>query len=251
MPAVNVAIRVVLFLLRRRTTGALVEKEIVDLFLDRTRKLVNDYTGFQDFLVYNTCGGGAGLCRGAVQLCHVAPREEYIASTPSVYATSAPVAEYMRRRQPDRGASASGRVHSAGAITATAPLDEYVAQHWSRSRRKHNGQVSCGSASPCTMDFCENAKQWSERPIRQVAANSETIFLASVDSGSSHTNGLFPWSRGAFHLSRLASSPWVTAVDATRFVDQQPGQEEMAADQFYSGGGFSKMFDAFPHERLW
>ena len=61
MPAVNVAIRVVLSLLRRRTTGALVEKEIVDLILDRTRKLVNDYTGLQDFLVYNTCGGGTGL----------------------------------------------------------------------------------------------------------------------------------------------------------------------------------------------
>ena len=45
-----------------------------------------------------------------------ASREEYIASTPIVYETSAPVAEYMRRRQPDRGASASGRVHSAGAI---------------------------------------------------------------------------------------------------------------------------------------
>ena len=41
------------------------------------------------------------------------------------------------------------------------------------------------------MDFCENVKQRSEMPIRQVAANSETIILASVDSGSSHTNGLF------------------------------------------------------------
>ena len=101
-------------------------------------------------------------------------------------------------------------------------------------------------AHACTMDFCENVKQWSEMPIRHVAANSETIILASVDSGSSHTNGLFPWSRGAFYPSRLASSPWVTAVDATRFEDQQPGQEEMAADQFGSGGGFSKMFDAFP-----
>ena len=168
------------------------------------------------------------------------------------------VRDVSARRQPDHGASASGRVHGTGAIrvksaapkgeycvpapaviTATAPLDEYVAQHWSLSRRKHH-------ASPCTMDFCENVKQWSEMPIRQVAANSETIILASVDSGSSHTNGLFPWSRGAFYPSRLASSPWVTAVDATRFVDQQPGQEEMAADQFDSGGGFSKMFDAFP-----
>ena len=117
--------------------------------------------------------------------------------------------------------------HDRGAST----MDEYL--------------VAAPAHAPWTS--VENVKQWSEMPIRQVAANSETIILASVDSGSSHTNGLFTWKSGAFYLSRLASSPWVTAADATRFVDQQPGQEEMAA----SGGGFSKMFDASPHERLW
>ena len=40
-----------------------------------------------------------------------------------------------------------------------------------------------------------------------------------------------------------ASSPWVTAVGATRFVDQEVGRPEMATDQFGSGGGFSSMFD--------
>ena len=40
-----------------------------------------------------------------------------------------------------------------------------------------------------------------------------------------------------------ASSPWVTAVGATRFVGQTVGNAEMATDQFGSGGGFSKMFD--------
>ena len=39
-----------------------------------------------------------------------APVDEHAAR---VYATSAQVAEYSRRRQPDRGASASGRVQSA------------------------------------------------------------------------------------------------------------------------------------------
>ncbi len=43
-----------------------------------------------------------------------------------------------------------------------------------------------------------------------------------------------------------ASSPWVTAVGATRFVGQQVGNEEMASDQFGSGGGFSKMFSQSP-----
>lgn len=41
-----------------------------------------------------------------------------------------------------------------------------------------------------------------------------------------------------------ASSPWVTAVGATRFVGQKVGAEEMATDQFGSGGGFSKQFNA-------
>jgi len=42
-----------------------------------------------------------------------------------------------------------------------------------------------------------------------------------------------------------ASSPWVTAVGATRFINQMVGQPEMASDQFGSGGGFSTMFAAF------
>jgi len=45
-----------------------------------------------------------------------------------------------------------------------------------------------------------------------------------------------------------ASSPWVTAVGATRFIDQNSSQPEMAADQFGSGGGFSPLFDAFPDQ---
>ena len=36
-----------------------------------------------------------------------------------------------------------------------------------------------------------------------------------------------------------SNSPWVTAVGATRFVGQVAGNEEMATDQFGSGGGFS------------
>ena len=40
-----------------------------------------------------------------------------------------------------------------------------------------------------------------------------------------------------------ASSPWVTAVGATRFVNQTIGMAEMATDQFGSGGGFSTMWN--------
>jgi len=46
-----------------------------------------------------------------------------------------------------------------------------------------------------------------------------------------------------------ASSPWVTSVGATRFVDNKVGGAEMATDQFGSGGGFSKQFDAFEDQK--
>jgi hypothetical protein len=42
-----------------------------------------------------------------------------------------------------------------------------------------------------------------------------------------------------------ASSPWVTAVGATRFVRQDVTAPEMATDQFGSGGGFSDAWPAF------
>lgn len=42
-----------------------------------------------------------------------------------------------------------------------------------------------------------------------------------------------------------ASSPWVTSVGSTRFVNNDVGSgPEMATDQFGSGGGFSTMFKA-------
>ena len=47
----------------------------------------------------------------------------------------------------------------------------------------------------------------------------------------------------ALWASWPASSPWVTAVGATRFIGQKVGNAEMATDQFGSGGGFSTMFD--------
>merc|ERR1712183_1149783 len=43
----------------------------------------------------------------------------------------------------------------------------------------------------------------------------------------------------------MGSSPWVTSVGSTRFIKQSVTQPEMATDQFGSGGGFSKDFDAF------
>ncbi|CAE8682043.1 unnamed protein product [Polarella glacialis] len=45
-----------------------VGKEIVDLVLDRIRKLADNCTGLQGFMVFNTCGGGTGSGLGCLLL---------------------------------------------------------------------------------------------------------------------------------------------------------------------------------------
>ena len=43
-------------------------KEIVDLVLDRVRKLADNCTGLQGFMVFNACGGGTGSGLGCLLL---------------------------------------------------------------------------------------------------------------------------------------------------------------------------------------
>lgn len=48
--------------------GTAVGKEIVDLCLDRIRKLADNCTGLQGFLVFNAVGGGTGSGLGSLLL---------------------------------------------------------------------------------------------------------------------------------------------------------------------------------------
>lgn len=50
------------------STGAASEQEIVDLCLDRIRKLADNCTGLQGFLVFNAVGGGTGSGLGSLLL---------------------------------------------------------------------------------------------------------------------------------------------------------------------------------------
>merc|ERR1712232_88984 len=63
------------------------------------------------------------------------------------------------------------------------------------------------------------------------------------------SSGQTPTAQAKLYPSWPASSPWVTAVGSTRFLDQQIGKPEMATDQFGSGGGFSDMFPAFEDQK--
>jgi hypothetical protein len=72
--------------------------------------------------------------------------------------------------------------------------------------------------------------------------------VSGTKKGKGQTSGGFPLQKDAMpqlYPSWPASSPWVSAVGATRFVGQKVGAAEMATDQFGSGGGFSDNFAAF------
>ena len=71
------------------------------------------------------------------------------------------------------------------------------------------------------------------------SAVTGTVSAPGSMSGGSTTGTLWP--------SWPASSPWVTSVGATRFAGQKVGGEEVASDQFGSGGGFSTQFAQSPH----
>jgi len=83
--------------------------------------------------------------------------------------------------------------------------------------------------------------------LAKLASMGITIILASGDSGSGYQRQFLQ--KPKLWPSWPASSQWVTAVGATRFIDQKVGQLEMASDQFGSGGGFSTMFDAFDQQK--
>ena len=68
-----------------------------------------------------------------------------------------------------------------------------------------------------------------------------TCIMFSAVTGTEPAPGktsvsLWPTQPAVLWPSWPASSPWVTAVGATRFVGQKVGGEEMASDQFGSGG---------------
>ncbi len=80
-----------------------------------------------------------------------------------------------------------------------------------------------------------------------------TCTLFSAVTGQKTTKGSVSGGAGQAKVqlwpSWPASSPWVTAVGATRFVGQKAGNAEMATDQFGSGGGFSAQFGQSPNAK--
>merc|ERR1711998_189864 len=110
--------------------------------------------------------------------------------------------------------------------TADAPTVHSVSYGWQGDLK----QLQCTDSKVTVVDG----------NFAKLAAKGVSIIFASGDSGSGQAPG--SGKSAKLYPSWPASSPWVTAVGATRFVGQKVGSEEMASDQFGSGGGFSTMF---------
>lgn len=94
--------------------------------------------------------------------------------------------------------------------------------------------------------FHPNAVAWTFTPGKPLGKCTFYSNVSSIGPKSGSTSGgpqVVPPLPLALYSSWPASSPWVTSVGATRFVGEQLGSEEMASDQFGSGGGFSFRFD--------
>jgi subtilase family serine protease len=119
--------------------------------------------------------------------------------------------------------------------------------------KEHFGVPSANQCCLMQGMFGTNTTGWTYAPggshLGPGQSGTCTIY-SSIEShtkvaGSNATSGGVPIT-GPPHESLWpswpASSPWVTAVGATRFTNQQAGEEEVVCDQFGSGGGFSSMF---------
>jgi tripeptidyl-peptidase-1 len=116
-------------------------------------------------------------------------------------------------------------------ISTTGPPNVFsVSYGWQGSM----SQIGCSSSQISSIDA----------DFKTITATGISIIFASGDSGSGYSSffGMNP----QLYASWPASSIWVTAVGATRFINQQQGDGEQASDQFGSGGGFSRIINPAP-----
>jgi hypothetical protein len=81
--------------------------------------------------------------------------------------------------------------------------------------------------------------------LNTTCTSFKSVSSTKKEEGATSFTQAAPPTKIPLYPSWPASSPWVTAVGSTRFVDQKVGNEEMSTDSFGSGGGFSSMFGAF------
>jgi subtilase family serine protease len=98
----------------------------------------------------------------------------------------------------------------------------------------------------CDEADLQNAAGWSGHMANDAFNCTLLKTVTSKKAQAGYSSGRIHPKPVKLYPSWPASSPWVTAVGATRFVGQKAGNEEMASDQFGSGGGFSARFGQSP-----
>jgi tripeptidyl-peptidase-1 len=97
---------------------------------------------------------------------------------------------------------------------------------------QHPVEGCCQGCTRAEVDAVEDG-------LAKLAAKGVTVIFASGDSGSGYAE-VTNWT---LTPAWPASSPWVTTVGSTSFKGAKIGMEEVAAQSFGSGGGFSTGFD--------
>eukprot|EP00944_MAST-04C_sp_MAST-4C-sp1_P012949 g12949.t1 len=123
---------------------------------------------------------------------------------------------------------------------------------WALVPTEENGQIHCKlyRSVTGTIAITGAISVRGEPPLLNTSCTLfKTINSTKSEEGSTSFTPHGPLPKTPLYPSWPASSPWVTAVGSTRFVDQILGNEEMGTDQFGSGGGFSSMFSAFKDQK--
>lgn len=104
-------------------------------------------------------------------------------------------------------------------------------------------KITGNSSSPGTTSGTNPKRVEGKCSVYSAVTGNKTV--KGAVSGGNRT----PAGKVVLWPSWPASSPWVTAVGATRFQGQKASNAEMATDQFGSGGGFSKLFGQSPNAK--
>ena len=115
-------------------------KEIVDLVLDRIRKLADNCTGLQGFLVFNAVGGGTGSGLGSLLLEEL--RDEY----PNHYLTAAALCPFGAGELP------LGHYNSTLALSYLQEHSDALVRH-ARARLRLHTRAPLPNFVPLTLFF--------------------------------------------------------------------------------------------------
>jgi len=183
--------------------------------------------------------------------------DEYACKEPTSVAWS------LRRKKADtcatqtllKGVAFNSWMNKSNQTTSQEACCEFALSRWRMTRWSFNLKTST-----CTVHLAPQEQIARHMDPDSISGEGFSVndglcqifsSVTGIEDYGGNDDAISASSTAKIHLypSWPASSPWVTSVGATRFVDQKVGQPEMATDRFGSGGGFSDLFDAFDEQK--